>query len=95
MVSGTPVENHLGELWTLLTFLNPDVMNLVTPGVVLHPESMLTEIDGLAGRGIELEPAHVLGPGEARVGKVDRLAGRVDHRAGARRVGVVIGTDQQ
>lgn len=35
--------------------LNPDVMNLVTPGVVLHPESMLTEIDGLAARGIDVE----------------------------------------
>src|ERR1051326_5692266 len=25
-LSGTPVENHLGELWTLFDFLNPDLL---------------------------------------------------------------------
>ena len=32
-LSGTPVENHLGELWTLFEFLNPGMLG---PGVALR-----------------------------------------------------------
>ena len=35
--------------------LNPGIMNVVTAGVVLNPQSILAEIDGLAARGIQLE----------------------------------------
>ena len=35
--------------------LNDGIMNVVTAGVVLNPKSILTEIDGLAERGIQLE----------------------------------------
>ena len=49
--------------------LNSGVMNLVTAGVVIHPETILGEMDMLTGRGIELESrlrfsqrAHVVMP---------------------------------
>jgi len=35
--------------------LNDGIMNVVTAGVVLNPKTILTEIDGLAERGIQLE----------------------------------------
>ena len=35
--------------------LNPGVVNVVTPGVVIHPETILREMDMLSERGIELE----------------------------------------
>ena len=35
--------------------LNPGVMNLVTAGVVIHPETILREMDMLTDRGISLE----------------------------------------
>ena len=49
--------------------LNPDVMNVITPGVVLNPKTLLAEIDGLVERGIDpqknmilSERAHVVMP---------------------------------
>jgi len=49
--------------------LNPGVMNVVAPGVVVSPPTILDEIDGLVGRGIEVggnlmlsERAHVVFP---------------------------------
>ena len=49
--------------------LNPNVMNVVAPGVVLNPPTILQEIDSLAERGIEVtnnlmfsERAHVVFP---------------------------------
>ena len=49
--------------------LNPGVINLVTAGVVIHPETILQEMDMLTGRGIELrdrmwfsQRAHVVMP---------------------------------
>ncbi|MGI9519134.1 MAG: adenylosuccinate synthase [Pirellulaceae bacterium] len=49
--------------------LNPDVMNVVAPGVVVHPETLLREIRGLEERGIDVsghlklsERAHVVFP---------------------------------
>jgi adenylosuccinate synthase len=49
--------------------LNPDVMNVVTTGVVLNPATILEEIDGLLARGIDVhqnlmlsERAHVVFP---------------------------------
>ena len=49
--------------------LNPKVMNVVTPGVVLNPKTLLAEIDGLQERGIDpqqnmilSERAHVVMP---------------------------------
>ena len=49
--------------------LNPGVVNLVTAGVVIHPETILREMDMLAERGIELQDrlwlsqrAHVVMP---------------------------------
>ena len=37
-MSGTPVENHLGELWSLFEFLNPGMLGsatvLATPGAI-------------------------------------------------------------
>ena len=35
--------------------LNPDVMNVVTGGVVINPETLLKEIDGIVGRGVSVE----------------------------------------
>jgi adenylosuccinate synthase len=35
--------------------LHPGVQNLITPGVVINPTTMLAEIDGLAGRGIDCQ----------------------------------------
>jgi adenylosuccinate synthase len=35
--------------------LHPNVQNLITPGVVINPDSLLVEIDGLKGRGIAVE----------------------------------------
>ena len=29
-MSGTPVENHLGELWSLFEFLNPGLLGSAT-----------------------------------------------------------------
>jgi len=34
--------------------LNPNVMNVVAPGVVLNPPTILKEIDSLAERGIKV-----------------------------------------
>ncbi len=49
--------------------LNPDVMNVVTAGVVLNPATILQEIEGLLGRGVDVhrnlmlsERAHVVFP---------------------------------
>jgi len=49
--------------------LNPNVMNVVAPGVVLNPPTILKEIDSLAERGVEVtnnlmfsERAHVVFP---------------------------------
>ena len=49
--------------------LNPDVRNLVTPGVVLNPPTLLDEIDMLESRGIQIgrnlmlsDRAHVVFP---------------------------------
>lgn len=49
--------------------LNPGVINVVTPGVVIHPETILREMDMLSQRGIELsgrlwlsQRAHVVMP---------------------------------
>ena len=40
-LSGTPVENHLGELWTLFDFLNPGMLGRVVPtgGAVRNPDA--------------------------------------------------------
>ena len=49
--------------------LNAGVMNVVTPGVVLHPETLLKELDNLAARGVDFagrlllsDRAHVVCP---------------------------------
>jgi adenylosuccinate synthase len=49
--------------------LNAGVLNLVTPGVVIHPPTILAEIDSLTARGIQIgdrlrlsERAHVVMP---------------------------------
>ena len=49
--------------------LNEQTMNLVTPGVVLHPATILDEINSLKGRGVKVaenlmlsERAHVVMP---------------------------------
>ncbi|KAA1262237.1 Adenylosuccinate synthetase [Rubripirellula obstinata] len=49
--------------------LHPEVQNLITPGVVINPTTMLDEIDGLAKRGIDCsvnmrisERAHLVMP---------------------------------
>jgi adenylosuccinate synthase len=49
--------------------LHPHVQNLITPGVVINPTTMLAEIDGLAARGIQCkdnlkisERAHLVMP---------------------------------
>lgn len=49
--------------------LNPSVVNVIAPGVVLHPETILKEISGLQSRGISVvdhlkisERAHVVCP---------------------------------
>lgn len=49
--------------------LHPEVQNLITPGVVINPATMLDEIDGLAARGIHCkdnlrisERAHLVMP---------------------------------
>ena len=49
--------------------LNPQVMNLITAGVVLNPRTVLEEIDGLSGRGLDIsrnlcisDRAHVVFP---------------------------------
>jgi adenylosuccinate synthase len=49
--------------------LHPQVQNLITPGVVINPTTMLEEIDGLAARGIDCtenlrisERAHLVMP---------------------------------
>ena len=49
--------------------LNPNVINVVTPGVVINPATILKEIDGLLGRGIPVgrnlmlsDRAHVVFP---------------------------------
>ncbi|MEM9366141.1 MAG: adenylosuccinate synthase [Planctomycetota bacterium] len=49
--------------------LHADVRNLITPGVVINPATILDEIDGLAGRGIDVrrnlaisERAHLVMP---------------------------------
>lgn len=34
--------------------LHADVENLITPGVVINPSTMIDEIDGLAGRGVDV-----------------------------------------
>ncbi|WP_315854420.1 DEAD/DEAH box helicase [Frigoriglobus tundricola] len=46
-LSGTPVENHLGELWTLFDFLNPGMLGraaLVGTGPVRNPDAETREI---------------------------------------------------
>jgi SNF2 family DNA or RNA helicase len=47
-VSGTPVENHLGELWTLFDFLNPGMLGRAVPvgggaGSVRNPDAETRE----------------------------------------------------
>ena len=49
--------------------LHSGVQNLITPGVVINPETMIAEMDGLAGRGIDCnrnlrisERAHLVMP---------------------------------
>ena len=49
--------------------LHPEVRNLITPGVVINPATMIDEIDGLAGRGVDVaanlrisERAHLVMP---------------------------------
>jgi adenylosuccinate synthase len=49
--------------------LHPGVQNLITPGVVINPETIIGEMDGLAGRGIDCtanlkisERAHLVMP---------------------------------
>ncbi|QDS95482.1 Adenylosuccinate synthetase [Roseimaritima multifibrata] len=49
--------------------LRPQVQNLITPGVVINPETLLVEIDGLAKRGVDVtknlrisERAHLVMP---------------------------------
>lgn len=49
--------------------LNPDVQNVITPGVVINPETMIQEMDGLLARGVDCtknmrvsERAHLVMP---------------------------------
>ena len=57
--------------------LNPDVVNIVAPGVVVHPETLLEEIRGLQERGVDVashlmlsERAHVVFPWHVEEDKI-------------------------
>lgn len=57
--------------------LNPDVTNVVAPGVVVHPETLLKEIRGLEERGVDVashlmlsERAHVVLPWHVEEDKI-------------------------
>lgn len=52
-LSGTPVENHLGELWTLFEFLNPGMLGraaLFSAGTARNPSPETRELLGKALR---------------------------------------------
>jgi adenylosuccinate synthase len=61
--------------------LNPRVLNVVAPGVVLHPETLLQEIRGLESRGVEVashlklsDRAHVVFPWHVEEDKLANMA---------------------
>ncbi len=47
-MTGTPIENHLGELWTLLEFLNPGMLGTETAFRKLSQSSETESLDWLA-----------------------------------------------
>ncbi len=74
--------------------LNPKVMNVVTPGVVLNPKTLLIEIDGLRDRGIDpqqnmmlSERAHVVMPWHVQE---DQIMNRSKLGDGAENIGTTL-----
>jgi len=68
-MSGTPIENHLGELWSIFEFLNPGM---------LGPGSVFKRYASAAGAGASAVTA---GPGEADGAAVDNHAPAEEDRA--------------
>lgn len=55
-LSGTPVENHLGEIWSLFEFLNPGMLGRSTAFHVLAKNGDHAETNGLAILAAGLRP---------------------------------------